>query len=146
MHQIRVCSGRCPEEARVTVLAGVDLGGTKVQSVVLRDGERAGQARVATPPGGTNEQIADTCADAARQAFEDAGVEPAEAATLGLGAPGQIDEEGTTLLAAPNLPGVKGPFRLAEQVAERVGVANSFLTNDVRAGLIGEHRAGAGRP
>ena len=49
----------------MTVLAGVDLGGTKVQAVVLRDGERLGQARVATPAEGSNEEIASACADAA---------------------------------------------------------------------------------
>jgi glucokinase len=130
----------------VTILAGVDLGGTKVQAVVLRDGERVGQARLPTPPKGSNDEIVQACADTATQAFQEAGIEPSEAATLGLGAPGQTDEDGTTLLAAPNLPGVKGPLRLAELVAEKVGVGSAFLTNDVRAGLIGEHRAGAGRP
>src|SRR3954468_8901055 len=126
----------------MTLLAGVDLGGTKVQAVVLRDGERLGQARTATPQGGSAEQIAEACADAARQAFEEAGVDAGDVGSLGLGAPGQIDEEGTTLLAAPNLPGVKGPVRLAELVAERAGgIRGAFLTNDVRAGIVGEHRA-----
>src|SRR3954464_3642803 len=78
----------------VTILAGVDLGGTKVQAVVLRDGERVGQARLPPPPKGSNDEIVEACAETAVQAFQEAGIEPSEAATLGLGAPGQTDEEG----------------------------------------------------
>ena len=49
------------------VTAGVDLGGTKIQTVVLRDGEVAGSARVLTPQTGAADDVIEALADTIRQ-------------------------------------------------------------------------------
>jgi predicted NBD/HSP70 family sugar kinase len=42
----------------MTIAAGVDLGGTKIQTVVLRAGKVAGMARELTPQSGSDDVIA----------------------------------------------------------------------------------------
>jgi glucokinase len=130
----------------MTLSAGADLGGTKIQAIVRRDGELAGRARVSTPQDGGPDDVAKTVAQAVREACDDAGVEPKELDALGIGAPGPSDPAEGVLLYAPNVPGFDQPFPLAPVVGERLGVRKVVLTNDVRAGIVGEHRLGAGRP
>ena len=56
--------------------AGIDLGGTKIQAVVIGDDGRVlGQERVPTPRSGGPADVADAMAGAVRTAAEQAGVE-----------------------------------------------------------------------
>jgi glucokinase len=129
----------------VALTAGVDMGGTKIQTVIVRAGKRIGEARVNTPqdgPGSVVDALAGTIADAAAAA----GVARAELAGIGIGFPGIYDPESGDTLSAPNLVGFDKRYHLGSRVSKKLGGVPVVFDNDVRAAILGEQRAGAGRP
>jgi len=124
---------------------GVDLGGTKIQAVVLDADERAlGQARRATPATGGPQAIADAIAETLLEAAHAAGAAPTELAGLGVGTPGAVDRAAGTVSAAGNLDGFQASVPLAQHLKDRLGLAVE-LGNDVGVALDAEARLGAGR-
>jgi glucokinase len=128
-----------------TVVAGVDLGGTKIQSIVLRAGEVVGSARVTTPHEGVPTVVGAILATV-RASLTQAGVEPGDLAGVGIGSPGDIDTEVGTVRHSPNVPGFDDPVELGPLVSAELGGVPVRLDNDVRAAVRGEHARGAGRP
>jgi glucokinase len=124
---------------------GIDLGGTKIQAVVLDERhEVRGQARLPTPQNGGPSAITDAMADALREAVRSAGSEPAALIGAGVGSPGQVDTDAGTVSNAVNLPGWAGTFPVAERLGEALGVRVQ-VTNDVGAATDAEAMLGAGR-
>jgi glucokinase len=124
----------------------VDLGGTKIQTVIVdSDHEILGQARHPTPVDGGPQGIADEIADAVREASEAAGLEPASLTAIGVGSPGAVDADSGTVAHARNLPGWKGVFPLGPTLARELGPP-VFLGNDVDMAVEAELRLGAARP
>jgi glucokinase len=126
---------------------GVDLGGTKIQTVIVDEqNEVLGQARRPTPTEGGPEDVAKEIAQALRDAAEDAKLEPAALAGIGVGSPGVI--EGGNVSTARNLPGWEGTFALAEALAGELGVEGMPIEigNDVQVATDAEFKLGAGRP
>src|SRR5512144_1241164 len=98
---------------------GIDLGGTKIQAVVLDDHhELHGQARRPTPLAGGPADIADAMAHALREAATLARTQTAELHGIGVGSPGQVDTAAGTVTSAKNLPGWAGTFPLAATLEE----------------------------
>jgi glucokinase len=125
---------------------GIDLGGTKVQAVVVTEKhEVLGEARLATPTAGGPADVVAEMARAMQQAAGVAGVETVDLAGIGVGAPGATDFESGTLSHAPNLPGWEGSFPLGPALSERLG-APVFLGNDVGVAVDAEFELGAGKP
>lgn len=122
---------------------GVDLGGTKIQTVVV-DGEHnvLGSARHPTPTSGGPPAVADEIEAALREASDAAGLAPSALAGIGVGSPGTI--EGASVSGARNLPGWDGAFPLGEALQRALG-APVKLGNDVQVATGAEHRLGAGR-
>jgi glucokinase len=129
---------------RTTV--GVDLGGTKIQTVALRGGQIAGSARVPTPQSAGAEGVIEAILEAIRAALAQAGAKQADVAAVGIGTPGEIDAAAGVVSLAANVPGFSTPVPLGPQVAQALGGVRVTIDNDVRVGVLGEHRAGAGRP
>jgi glucokinase len=130
--------------ARLT--AGVDLGGTKIQSVLLRRQEVAGSARSLTPQAGADAVIA-AIVDSIKASLAAAGASTADLAAVGIGSPGVIDTEGGTVGASPNVPGFEtSPVPLGPEVSKALGGVRVVLDNDVRVAVLGEWKRGAGRP
>jgi glucokinase len=126
--------------------AGVDLGGTKIQAVVVDDAHAVvGQARKPTPTSGSPEDVADEIAEALDEAAAAAGVEPGALAGIGVGSPGAVDGRAGTVAHARNLPGWDGVFALAPALSEAVGPP-VYLANDVDVALDAEVALGAARP
>lgn len=124
---------------------GIDLGGTKIQTVVVNErNEVLGEARHPTPTKGGPQGVADEIAAAVREACEGAGTEPSELAGAGLGSPGDADEKTGIVSAARNLPGWEGSFPLGERLAEALGTRVA-VGNDVQVAVQGEFDLGAGR-
>jgi glucokinase len=124
---------------------GVDLGGTKIQAVVLDDEhEVRGQARGQTPLQGEPADVARAMAAVMREAAAEAGTEPAELTGVGVGSPGQVDSAAGTVTNAGNLPGWRGTFPLAQALHDELGTAVR-ITNDVGAATDAEALLGAGR-
>jgi glucokinase len=132
--------------SRQAYTGGIDLGGTKIQAVVIDAGnEVAGQARRPTPTTGGPPDIVAEMAATLRDAADAAGVDTAELRGVGVGAPGAADFATGTLAHAPNLPGWEAPFPLGPALSELVGSPVS-LGNDVGVALDAEFALGAGAP
>ncbi|MGZ4354965.1 MAG: ROK family protein, partial [Gaiellaceae bacterium] len=124
---------------------GLDLGGTKIDAVVVDDAsEVVGSARRETPRSGGPPDVIKELAAALRDAAAAAGVEPAELAGVGVGSPGEVDREAGTVASAGNLPGWADAFPLAAALGEELGIRVE-IGNDVRAAVEAERVLGAGR-
>jgi glucokinase len=124
---------------------GVDLGGTKIQTVVVdENNEVLGEARHPTPHEGGPADVADAIAAAMREAAEAAGVDTGALAGVGVGSPGAIDAGRGTVTSARNLPGWEGEFALGPALADALG-APVRLGNDVQVATDAEYSLGAAR-
>lgn len=125
--------------------AGVDLGGTKIQAVVVGRGSRVlGAGRRETPTQGGPGAVAAEISQAVRDAAAAARIAPDELSGVGIGAPGSIDAAAGTVLQVPNVEGLDEPFALAPAVGASLGLP-ATLGNDVTVAVEAERRFGAGR-
>lgn len=125
--------------------AGVDLGGTKIQSVIV-DGAGAvrGSDRRPTPRTGGPADVTAAVAGSILAAIADSGAEPDEVGAVGVGSPGQIDRAAGTVTSAGSLPGWTQEYPLAEVLTEHVH-RPVWLGNDVQVAVEAEAAVGAGR-
>jgi len=125
---------------------GIDLGGTKIQTVVV-DSESGvrGEARHPTPTEGGPADVARAMEDALREAASAAGIDPAKLTGVGVGSPGDADGRTGVVSGARNLPGWNGSFPLGETLAKALG-CEVKIGNDVQVAVEGEFHLGAGRP
>ena len=129
-----------------TLRAGIDLGGTKIQALVLNDGHAVlGRARQETPREGGPEAVVDALVAAVEAALNDAGAGAKELAGIGVGTPGAVDTVNGTVANARNLPDWIDPFPLAPTLSRRLADVPVRLGNDVNVAIDGEFRLGAGR-
>jgi glucokinase len=128
----------------MSAYGGIDLGGTKIQAVVV-DGSNAvlGAARLPTPTSGGPADVAEQMTCALREAAAAAQLEPARLSGIGVGSPGVVERG--TVTSARNLPGWEGSFPLAVTLKKSLGPAVK-LGNDVQVATIAEAELGAGRP
>jgi glucokinase len=130
----------------MTRYGGIDLGGTKIQAVVVDEAhEVLGSARHPTPTTGGPAEVALAMVGAVREALDQAGVGPAELAAVGVGSPGVIDEEAGTVTSARNLPDWEGTYPLGEKLETALD-APVALSNDVNVATQAEFALGAGKP
>ncbi len=126
--------------------AGVDLGGTKIQTVVLRGHDVVGSARLPTPQAGADAVIA-AINDSIRASIAAAHASTAELGAVGIGSPGAIDAEAGSVGHSPNVRGFETePVPLGPRVAKALGGVEVKIDNDVRVAVLGEWKRGAGRP
>jgi glucokinase len=124
----------------------VDLGGTKIQSVICGDDHRVlGDDRRPTPTVGGPSDVADAIAESVRERARLAGVTVADLASVGVGSPGQIDQSAGTVSQARNLPDWVGSYPLGPELSNRLGGAPVSLGNDVQVAVLAEQVLGAGR-
>ncbi len=125
---------------------GVDLGGTKIQTVALRDQQVVGSARAPTPQAAGADGVIAAIVETIRASLQQAEADPAQLGGVGIGTPGAIDAASGTVSLAANVPGFSERVRLGPLVSDALGGVRVTIDNDVRVGVLGEHRAGAGRP
>jgi glucokinase len=129
----------------MSALGGIDLGGTKVQAVVVdADFAVLGEARHPTPTTGGPADVAATMAAALAEAAAAAGTSTGELAAVGVGSPGAIDPAAGTVSGAGNLPDWAGSFPLRDVLADAVR-APVALGNDVSVATDAEFHLGAAR-
>jgi glucokinase len=125
---------------------GIDLGGTKIQTVVVDGHSKVlGEARRPTPTEGGPEDVAGQMAEAMREAAEAARLDPDALVGVGVGSPGDVDERTGNVSQARNLPGWDGGFKLGPWLRKRLG-APVRVGNDVQVATDAEFQLGAGRP
>jgi glucokinase len=125
---------------------GVDLGGTKIQTVVVdREHVVLGEARRPTPTTGGPADVAAAIAAALRDAVVAAGLKTTDLGQVGVGSPGAIDARAGTVASASNLPGwANATYPLGTVLAAELGTAVA-LGNDVQVATDAEAQLGAGR-
>lgn len=129
-------------------LIGIDLGGTNIQVGVVRrgepgpDGPVVARAKKKTKADQGLHAILDRLSEGVAEACARAGIAPADAAAIGIGAPGVIEPTEGVVVEAVNLRWNQVP--LARLLSERLGPP-VVVENDVNAALWGEHAAGAAR-
>jgi glucokinase len=125
---------------------GIDLGGTKIQAVVVDDEHTVrGETRVPTPTAGGPADVAAAMVAALEQAAAAAGVAPGELEGVGVGSPGEIDARAGTVTSARNLPDWEGTFALGDALSNALGTRVA-LGNDVQVATDAEALLGAGKP
>ncbi len=125
---------------------GIDLGGTKIQAVVVSDRFAVrGETRRQTPTDGGPAAVAAEIVAASREAAQAAGVVVSELTGVGVGSPGAIDSEAGTVAEAGNLPDWMDPFPLGPVLEEALGT-RVVLGNDVELAVDAEFALGAGKP
>lgn len=130
------------------LLGGIDLGGTKIQAVIVGpDRGVLGASRRSTPVasarGGASAIVA-AIADTLREAAIAASTDVKELDGVGLGTPGAVDARAGTVTGAKNLAGFSGSVPLASLVSKELGVKVE-LGNDVGVALDAEATLGAGK-
>lgn len=133
-----------PKTPARALRGGIDLGGTKIQAVILDPaGKVLGSARRPTPrsggPRAVVRELAATLGDAAKAA----GTPLATLGGTGVGTPGAVDRERGTVSNARNLPGFDGAVPLASLLESEIGLSVE-LGNDVGVALDAEGQLGAG--
>jgi glucokinase len=125
--------------------AGVDLGGTKIQTV-LTDGsaEVLGASRHETPGTGGPKAVAAEIVETVREALAEANADVAALSGVGVGAPGSIDVERGIVTKVANIEGWDSPFPLADALQEALGTP-AAIGNDVSVAVEAERVYGAGR-
>lgn len=124
---------------------GIDLGGTKIQAVVVDQRHAVlGQARHPTPTNGGPPDVKDAMAAAIAEAAAAAGVESSSLAGIGVGSPGAVDARTGAVAQARNLPGWAGSYPLAAELSAATG-APVAVGNDVQVATDAEFALGAGK-
>jgi glucokinase len=133
------------DDDRGPLRGGIDLGGTKIQTVVVdREHTVLGQARTPTPTSGGPWDVAAAMADAMREAAQVAGVATSSLTHVGVGSPGSADAQSGTVTSAKNLPDWDGSYALGPELAAQLGTPIA-LGNDVQVATDAEAQLGAGR-
>jgi glucokinase len=125
--------------------AGVDLGGTKVQAVVVAGRQVVGESRHLTPSTDADAVLAEIIASV-REAVAAAHCGPEDLRAIGIGTPGSVDTATGHVSLAANVPGFMHDVALGPTVSSAFGGTPVTVDNDVRVAVIGEHQRGAGRP
>jgi glucokinase len=122
---------------------GIDLGGTKIQTVVVdAENKVLGESRRPTPTTGGPEEVAREMEAALREAAAQAGLGTRELAGVGVGSPGDANEATGVVSDARNLPGWIGPFPLGDHLSAQLGVPVR-IGNDVQVAVQAEFELGA---
>lgn len=123
------------------VVAGIDLGGTKIAAGLVDHQGRVLASRTLPTDAPSGPAAAmDRIAAAVRELAEEAGRRPQ---AVGVGAPGPLLLPEGRFVGTPNLPGWNG-FALRDQLAGRLGLPVA-VNNDANAAALAEARLGAGR-
>ena len=124
------------------IVAGVDLGGTKIETIVERDGDMLGSARLPTPAESAD-AVAAAIVDSVRSALSAVQTEAGELTAVGIGSPGRAHDG--VVSNSPNLVGMREPYPLGATVSKGLGDVPVQIDNDVTVATLGELERGAGR-
>jgi glucokinase len=124
---------------------GIDLGGTKIQALVVDGNNKVkGEARRPTPTTGGPKDVTDAMTAAMEEAAEAAGLKTSALKGIGVGSPGSVDAKTGIVSQANNLPGWDGEFPMGPTLEKELG-APVKIGGDVQVGTNAEFKLGAGR-
>ncbi len=119
---------------------GIDLGGTNIKSAVIdREKGLLATSSVPTQAGKGPEAVLDRIAEAIANAVSQAPEKPVGA---GIGSPGVISMDRTTVSHPPNLPGWD-TINVSREIKKRTGM-DAIVENDANLMALGSSRYGVG--
>ncbi len=128
-----------------TARGGIDLGGTKIEAVVVDANSMVlGSARRPTPTDGGPNDVAAELVHALTAACAAAGLKPEALSGVGVGSPGIVDAATGAVSSARNLPGWDGTFGLGSALTAALGT-RVLVGNDVQVATEGEFMLGSGK-
>lgn len=131
-------------EKKRKYLIGIDIGGTKILTVLLnKKFEISGEKKIKVDPQKGAKVFFEAIGESAEAVLKSAGVSMTEVAAAGAGCPGMIRMPQGIVTLSPNLPFLKN-CPLKAKLSKMFGVPVA-VENDVNAGLYGEHQFGAAR-
>ncbi len=131
--------------ARTASRGGIDLGGTKIEAVIVNASNNVlGSARRPTPASGGPQAVASELVGAVSEASDQAGIKPSTLHGVGVGSPGVVDPENGSVTSARNLPDWEGTFELGSVLSKALGT-KVRVGNDVQVATDAEFKLGAGR-
>ena len=120
---------------------GIDLGGTNIKSAVVHSEKGLlNSYSVPTEASGGPERILDRIAEAIKKASSDA---PEKPMGVGIGSPGAISWDRTSVSHPPNFPGWV-TVNVSNEIYNRTGL-KAIVDNDANLMALGSSRFGAGR-
>ena len=123
---------------------GVDLGGTNIAiGIVNEKFEIVVQGSVPTEASRPGEEIATDMANLCKKLIADAGLTETDIASLGIAAPGIVDDATGCIVYANNLNFRN--FPIISYLRERLSIAEMHIDNDANAAAWGEAIAGAAK-
>lgn len=124
--------------------AGIDLGGTKILTVV-EDKERNVLAKTKIPTEAARgvPAVMDNIAKSLEISCKEAGISPEKLSGIGIGVPGPVNHEKGLVYDCPNLSGWKN-IEVRKMLSERWNVP-VFVENDARVAGLAETRLGAAK-
>ena len=130
---------------RGTRRGGIDLGGTKIQAIIV-DAKNTiiGESRCPTPHDGGPDAVAAAMAAALREAAAAAGVEAGTLRGVGVGSPGEVDARTGSVSNAKNLPAWTESYPLGTNLSQELETKVA-VGNDVGVATHAEYELGAGR-
>lgn len=129
-------------------VAGIDLGGTKVQGLVVdKAGKPLATAVASTPTSSGPGSVVEQVAAVVRAAVANAGIAVGDLDGVGVGSAGTVSPAAGLVLEAGNLSGFDRPVPLARLVADALALDPRMvlLENDVNVATLAEYRTGAGQ-
>jgi glucokinase len=131
-------------QAQPPFFVGIDLGGTNIKVGVVDDlGRPLSWLTVPTETEKGAEDASHRMGKAVLDAIQQAGLQPAAVARVGLGSPGTMDIPAGKLVSPVNLKGWDD-FPLRDRVSVHCGLPVTF-ENDANAAAYGEFWVGSGR-
>ena len=133
---------------------GVDLGGTHIKAALVRDdGHAVKTARTDTPAAAGPQAVLDSIAQVIEQVAQGA-PDGEPLAGIGVGCPGSVSLDRTTVRSPPNLPGWKDVvlpdslrLRFSEALRQRLAPDAPILAeNDANVAALGSAFWGTGKP
>jgi len=129
-------------ESADELVLGVDLGGSKILTAVVKPrGEMLSSDESTTPATEGREIVIQSILDSAHSAMRQAGYTISEISAIGMGAPGISNPEAGILFTSPNLPGWRNV--LLRDIIQNKLDKRTFLINDANAAALGELYFGA---
>jgi len=128
-----------------SIYIGVDVGGTKILSSVLKLGKDfkiIAKAKTKTNAHFGADQVFNRITENIRKSIKAAKINLEGIKAIGVGFPGTVDSKKGRVLVAPNLGWQDFPFQRKLQKIFEIPV---LITNDVNAGTYGEQQYGSAR-
>jgi len=127
-----------------TYTIGIDLGGTNLKAALVeRDEGLCESTRTPTDAEEGPEHVLDGIATIVQQLIDASPTGSVEG--IGIGSPGAINWEGTTVSQPPNLPGW-GTVNVRDELQSRLGDLPVYVENDANVAGLGTAFYGVGRP